>query len=64
MYEPDVTYPEILGFHPNNVMTEREIELYRKCVKKKSKCRFRTRAEYEADHEYDISENEFNDRDR
>lgn len=64
MYEPDVTYPEILGFHPNNVMTEREIELYRKCVKKKSKYRFRTRVEYEADHEYDIGENEFNDRDR
>lgn len=64
MYEPDVTYTEILGFHPNNVMTERELELYRKCVKKKSKCRFRTRAEYEADHEYDIGENEFNDRDR
>ena len=42
-------------------MTEQELALYRKCVKKKQK---RTRSEYEADHEYSIDTNEFNDRER
>lgn len=36
-------------------MTEREMELYRKCMRKKKK---RTRNDYEIDHEYNNETNE------
>ncbi len=37
-------------------MTQHELELYRKCVRKKSK--IKTRSQYEESHEYDNNTNE------
>ena len=43
-------------------MTEQELALYRKCMRKRK--RIRTRADYEAEHEYDIGANEVQEYDR
>lgn len=45
------------------IMTDYELQLYRKCMKKKTKY-YRSRYDYETVHEYNIGANEDNDRDR